>query len=189
MNLELEKYIERFRGDVQWIITISYLLIVAVGMLFTHKKYSKFGIDIFEYADVFDFLIAPFSDIRIVWFSILTLIIIWLILRIDVYWKAKSPKLYSKLFFGIDKKSWFRGFRVLSFLALLIFYLNVSATIYGQIFKRDLETKRPISVQFFDDSTINGVLIGKTKEVLFLLQNETINVIPIASTVKKYNIE
>jgi len=48
--------------ELQTVITISYLFTVGIGMLFKYHKYDEFGINIFEYADVFDFLIAPFSD-------------------------------------------------------------------------------------------------------------------------------
>lgn len=48
--------------EIETVITICYILAVGVGMLFNYKKFSKFGINKFDYADVFDFLIAPFSD-------------------------------------------------------------------------------------------------------------------------------
>ena len=35
---------------------------IAIGMLFTFQRYDEFGINIFEYTDVLDFLIAPFGD-------------------------------------------------------------------------------------------------------------------------------
>lgn len=50
--------------EIQTILTISYIFAVGIGMLFTFQKYSEFGINIFDYADVFDFLIAPFQISR-----------------------------------------------------------------------------------------------------------------------------
>lgn len=177
------------RGDIQWIVTFAYILTVAVGMLFTHKKYSEFGIDIFEYADVFDFLIAPFSDYKIVLFSISTLMIIWFVLKFDTYIKTKFPKLYSRSYFGIDKKNWFHFFRFFLFLFLLVFYLNISANFYGRLLKTEITSKKPVEVTFYDNSKARGIFIGKTKEVLFLIENKKIKVIPLAAMVKEYEVK
>src|SRR5690606_2414881 len=78
-----------------------------IGMLFTHKKYSEFGINIFDYADVFDFLIAPFSDMRILLFSGITLFIVFLVVRSDIFLRAKYPRTYSKFNFGLEKKRFY----------------------------------------------------------------------------------
>src|SRR5699024_5912371 len=93
--------------DLQSFITISYLIIVGVGMLFNFKKYAAFGINVFDYSDVFDFLIAPFSDFKILLFSALTILLVFMIFKLDTVWRRKYPKTYSKMVFGWDKKSWF----------------------------------------------------------------------------------
>lgn len=126
MNSGIKQTLAIIRKDLQTIISFFYLVLVAVGMFFTHKKYAVFGIDIFEYADVFDFLIAPFSDVKILLFTGITLLLLVVVILLDVLWKAKSPSSYSKLYLKIDKKSWFNSFRYFSFMLLLIFYLNIS---------------------------------------------------------------
>ena len=65
--------------EIQTVITIFYILIVGIGMLFTYHKYSEFGINIFDYADVFDFLVAPFSDFKILLFSTITITLVFLL--------------------------------------------------------------------------------------------------------------
>ena len=67
------------RKELQTIITISYIISIGIGMLFNAKKYSEFGINIFDYADVFFYLIAPFADIKILFFTLISLIIPYLI--------------------------------------------------------------------------------------------------------------
>ncbi len=52
-------------GELQTIISISYIVAIAIGMVFLFEKYSQFGINIFDYADVFDFIIAPFADLKV----------------------------------------------------------------------------------------------------------------------------
>jgi len=105
--------------EIQTVITISYILAVGIGMLFNFQKFSEFGINIFDYADVFDFLIAPFSDFKILLFTIISLTLTYFIFRGDLLWKRKFPKSYSKHSFGWDKKNGI----ILIDISLLQFYL------------------------------------------------------------------
>ena len=92
--------------DFQTIITLFYLLAVGIGMLFNYQKFSAFGINIFEYADVFDFLIAPFSDYKIIVFAVFSLIVPYLLYLFDAYYKKNHSESYEKMNFGYDKKVW-----------------------------------------------------------------------------------
>src|SRR5699024_8129580 len=114
--------------DLQSFITISYLIIVGVGMLFNFKKYAAFGINVFDYSDVFDFLIAPFSDFKILLFSALTILLVFMIFKLDTVWRRKYPKTYSKMVFGWDKKSRFNLYMYVLFLVyiMFLFYIFVS---------------------------------------------------------------
>ncbi|MEA4809748.1 MAG: hypothetical protein VB136_10935, partial [Macellibacteroides fermentans] len=40
---------------------VFYILAIGIGMLFNYTKYNNFDINIFQYSDVLDFLIIPFS--------------------------------------------------------------------------------------------------------------------------------
>lgn len=79
--------------EIQTIITVSYIIAVAVGMLFNFQKYAEFDINIFDYGDVFDFLIAPFSDVYIILFATVSILIVYLLLIMDSYWKKKMAKI------------------------------------------------------------------------------------------------
>ena len=76
-------------------------------MLFSFQKYHRFGINIFDYADVFDFLIAPFSDVKVLLFSLVSIFFGIALIRFDINWKKKRPESYSKINMGMDKKKWF----------------------------------------------------------------------------------
>ncbi len=91
---------------------------VGIGMLFNYQKYSEFDINIFDYSDVFDFLIAPFADFNILLFALSSSIVVFLLLRIDVFWKKKFPKSYSIVSFRLDRKNWFNSFRYIYLLPL-----------------------------------------------------------------------
>lgn len=175
--------------EIQTVVTVSYLVIVAIGMLFNYQKYSEFGINIFDYADVFDFLIAPFSDLKIVLFSTITIILVFMFFKIDTFWKRKFPKFYTKMNFGWDKKSWFNLYRYSSFAVLFIFYLSLSANMYGEFNAKQTRIQRPITLKYSDNETIKVILIGKTKDMVFLLKNEKVIAIPLTSSVKEFEIK
>jgi len=175
--------------EIQTVVTISYILIVAIGMLFTFQKYSKFGINIFDYADIFDFLIAPFSDFKILLFSTITIILVFFFFKLDALYQRKYPKNYSKMNFGWDKKKWFNFYRSSLLVFLFIFYLFLSADVYGKFTKKQIESDSPINLRYSDNENIQGIMIGKTKDILFLLQKEKVKVIPINSLVKEYDVK
>ena len=175
--------------EIQTIITLLYLLAVGIGMLFNYQKYSEFDINIFDYSDVFDFLIAPFADFNILLFALASSIVMFLLLRIDVFWKKKFPKSYSIASFGLDRKNWFNSFRYVSFAFGFILYLYLSADIYGKFTKNEIENREPITIRFEDNEVKTGKLIGKTKDILFLLNNDSVEAIPITSVVKEIKIK
>lgn len=174
--------------EVQTIISISYIAAVGIGMLFNYQKYILFGINIFDYADVFDFLISPFSDIKILSFTLISIALASLILYLDVLWKKKFPDAYSRFNLGWDEKSWFTPMRYISGAALIIMYLIIASGIYGKISKKELLNQDPIELRFSDDEIKSGKMIGKTNEVVFLLSGEKVTAIPITSLVKEIEI-
>jgi len=174
--------------EIQTLITISYILAVGIGLLFNYQKFSEFGINIFDYADVFDFLIAPFSDFKIVLFTLVSLAITYSLIRLDLFWKRKFPKLYSKLSFVKGKKSWYNSYNYFSFAIVFIYYLYISADIYGNISKEQILNQSSIEIRFSDNEIKKGKMIGKTKDVIFLLIGEKVEAIPITSLVKEIEI-
>ena len=174
--------------EIQTVITISYVMAVGIGMLFTFQKFSEFGINIFDYADVFDFLIAPFSDLKIMLFTIVSMTLAYFFFRMDLFWKRKFPKSYTKMNFGWDKKIWYNSFRVFAFALILVFYLYLAADKYGNISKEEILNQPSIEIRFSDNEIIEGKMIGKTQDVIFLLTGEKTKAIPITSLVKEIEI-
>jgi len=175
--------------EIQTILTLSYVIAVAIGMLFSYQKYAQFNINIFDYSDVFDFLIAPFSDFKILLFSIGSISIIFLFLLIDIFWKRKYPKSYSKASFGLDKKKWYDTFRYLTFTFGFVLYLFTAADIYGNYVRKEILNKESISIRFADNEIKTGKLIGKTKDTIFLLNGKKVKAIPITSLVKEIEVK
>lgn len=180
---------ERIIGEIQTLLTITYIITVGIGMLFSFQKYRHFGINIFDYADVFDFLITPFSDFKVLMFSVISAVFCLSIIRIDIYMKNNKPKYYSRVNFGMDKKKWFEHFRYSFYTFTVLFYLYGSSYIYGSLTKNIIEKQNTIDVKFNDGEITSGILIGKTSEILFLKKNEKIIAIPIKSMIKEIGIK
>lgn len=174
--------------EIQMFLTVSYLLMIGIGMLFNHRKYHEFGINIFEYSDLFGYLIAPFEDIRILLFSVATTVSLLALLKLDEIFRQKYPKFYSILNSGVDKKEWFGLYRTTLFLITLLLYLGLSAHWYGKITRQQIERQSPTQLEYIDGTTTEGILIGKTNEVIFLKQEEQIVAIPYVSIIKKITV-
>lgn len=174
--------------EIQTSLTIAYIITVGIGMLFQHQYYSAFGINIFEFADVFEFLIAPFADLRILLFSLVSIGFSMFLLQIDLVWKRKFPINYSRMNFGWDKKPWFNTFRISAFSFLFITYLYLAADIYGQYASQQAKEDAPITLRFMDDETVSGIMVGNTTNVIFLLRNDKVTAIPMGSMVKEFEL-
>jgi len=175
--------------EIQTFLTVSYLIMIGIGMLFNSQKYSEFEINIFQYSSLFDYLISPFEDLRIIIFSFFTLIFTYLIFYIDKWMRRKTPKLYSIFHFGLSKKSWFDFYLSIIFTIVFIFYLLISADFYGKVSKKNILLQDKVTIKYVDDKEIEGILIGKTTDVLFLKREEKIVVIPYTSVVKEIIIK
>ena len=175
---------EAIAKEVQLFLSMAYLLMVGIGMLFNHQKYSEFGINIFQYADVFDFLIAPFEDWRIFAFSVASSFIPIIMFMSDRVWQQKGPKSYSIFSFGLDKKSWYNASRLIAFGALFIYYIYVFADMYGAKAKERILSSDDISIRYEDDEVVIGKEIGKTDDVYFLFREDKLRIIPFNSLVK-----
>ncbi|MGB5819381.1 MAG: hypothetical protein WBG90_07830 [Saonia sp.] len=175
--------------EIQTVITISYVFAVGIGMIFNYQKYAEFDINIFDYADVFDFLIAPFSDFYILLFATASTVFIIVLFYLDSLWQKKWPKFYSIANFGLDKKSWFKIYRSVLIILSLILYLFISADYYGTYTRKKVIDQKNITITLADNETKTGKLIGKTKDIVFLFRNENVYAIPITSLVKEIKIK
>lgn len=158
---------------------ISYILMVGIGMLFYSQKYGEFGINIFDYADIFDFLIAPFGDYRIIVFTVFSSFVPILFFQLDHWCKTKYPSFYSKISMGMDKKSWYKTYWLVSYVALICSYLYLGANFYGRLTKKEILAQEPINLKYSDDKVERGIFIGKTKEVIFITSDNKVKAIPI----------
>jgi hypothetical protein len=190
MTEELNKNpVQYIIKEIQPILSISYIIAIGIGMLFNYQKFSEYGINIFEYSDILDFLIAPFADFLILFFTIVSLALAYLFFQLDLYWERKYPKFYSKMVLGLNARSWYNYVRYSSYLILFILYLYLAADLNGKLARSRSKEKPEIVIKFDNNEIEKGIMIGKTKEIIFLLKGEDVKAIPITSLVKEFDIK
>ncbi|WP_413513438.1 hypothetical protein [Myroides odoratus] len=175
--------------DIQTLLTVGYLFAVAIGMLFNYKKYILFHINIFDYAGLFDFLIAPFGDFNIALFTLGTILLTALIYKLDLFWHKKYPDSYSKFLFKMDLTQWYQRQKYVMGIFVFVLYLFLGADIYAKHFNKSVVTQNPIAITFGDNSKSEGILIGKTTDYIFLLQDQEIKAIPMTALIKEIKIK
>ena len=175
--------------EIQTAITAVYIFAIGIGMLFNYQKYSEFDINIFAYSDVFDFLIAPFADFYLLFFATASIAFVSLLIKLDDLWKRKRPVSYAKWNFGDDSKSWFKTYRIVAIAITFVLYIYISADYYGKNAKTRVLEQDDISIRMEDNEIRSGKLIGKTKDVIFLLRDENVYAIPINASVKEIRIK
>jgi len=181
--MEIKK--SRILNQIQGIVPLAYAFMVAIGMLFEYHRYKAFGINIFQYADIFDFLIAPFKDFNIIGALFLITFSMCLGHSLDKFMR-KWPKLYHVANFGMSKKSWFDNYVRATFILLifsLLFY--ASSSLAERNYNQVKSDKNQVQLLYADNEKFKGSLIGKTKEVVFLFSNDKVTIVPSTAFIKK----
>ena len=83
----------RVKDHWAWVTPLIYIYVCYIGMVVSWYRFKKFGINIFEYSEINDFLLAAFRHpMSIVWLAFLLFLFIlftllyWTIIRIIFYW-------------------------------------------------------------------------------------------------------
>lgn len=173
--------------DSQAYITLGYLVVVIIGMMFDYNYYRKFSINIFEYADILDFLLAPVKNVQLMAFAIGTFIVVWIFFRLDKLWQDRSPKTYKRFNFGMSRE-FAQRYRPFFFGFTLIAYFYLASDFYGDKMYADYEEEQETIEIVFDNGNqvITGNLIGKNTDYIFLeTDNKVVKAIPVSSDVQE----
>lgn len=190
MNDSVSKSIlKKLSKDIQTMLTIAYLVAVAIGMLFNYKKFILFDINIFDFAGLFDFIIAPFGDFAIALFTIGTIVLTVLVYQLDRFWQKKHLASYAKFTFHANEAKGYTNQKWSMVFLLFILYLFLGADTYAKRYKRTITDENPITVTYSDNTQIQGVLIGKTTDYVFLLQGVEVKAIPMNALIKEIKLK
>lgn len=170
-------------------ITLIYLTISLIGLMFSWSLFSEFNINIFNFTEVSDFLLAalrePMTFILAGSAMLVTWLIDWLTMHEIRYWNIKSPKSkFGKAYVKSQKLGRHPITRV--FIFLLYSYLFIS--IYGNWKAKEIKAGegQVIQVQLTEpvadgrgenqagnNVIIEGILLGSTNKYLFLYNPES----------------
>jgi len=182
VNGLIEDKYELIAKEFQTFLSVFYLLLVGIGMLFSYEKYSRFGINIFQYSDIFDFLLTPFRDLYIFIFSLASIAIVFFVYTINKLIKNKFPKYYnSKYRLGLLKSH-----PLFWFIMIFIIYLFLFSIKYGKFTERKiLENPKFAEIILSSGNIKKGNLIGKNNGYIFMLENNNeIKIYPISNVVE-----
>ncbi len=171
--------------QAQTFLTLAYLTMVGVGMLFYQQKYAQFDINIFQYADIFYFLVAPFEDPFILLLCFVAVALFLAIYAFDGFLREKMPRFYTVFAFGTNRSKWFEKSQPVSWLITCVLLFVIYAQIYGDRAKEKILASQSITIAFTNDETLTGLMIGKTDNTLFLLQGTYVKAIPLGAEVKE----
>lgn len=173
--------------DSQAYITLGYLSIVVIGMMFDYNYYQHFNINIFEYADVLDFLLAPVKNVQLMLFAFGTIVVVWFFFKIDKVWQDKYPDSHKRFNFGMTPEFSKKYRPIMAFFTLAIYFFAAS-TVYGsRLYKKYQQESEFIEVIFESDQrVIKGKFIGKNTDYLFIQSSDqAIKAIPVSSDVQE----
>jgi hypothetical protein len=187
-----KSFIHVWSDLVQKYLPFIYLFSVCIGALFTWYKYFLVGINVFNYANVYDFLMMPFRDKWALFFTVFPLVIIWSYLKVfsmlinnpQSFWGRLLYEPYKKRFPKYAKKE--EDLLGSDFGILLYFvpYLILSLLFYGKMTQIMVHTP-VITCEFTDGTKLRGMRIGQLSDYVFLNLGSKIEAIPLGNEVKK----
>ena len=178
---------KRPKLDSQTYVTLGYLLIVIIGMMFDFDYYNRFSINIFEYADILDFLLAPVKNLQLMIFAFGSFLAVLLFFRLDKLWMDKAPKSYKRFNLGLGVNSSSK-YRPIMIGIAIIGYLYIASIFYGErMYNNYKEGAEDIEVVYESNQrVIKGKLIGKNTDYIFLEKSDkSVTAIPVNSDVQE----
>ncbi|MFT5801328.1 MAG: hypothetical protein ACI956_001136, partial [Nonlabens sp.] len=189
MNNNPSPFLKRLQEEPQSLLPIGYVALVLIGMVNEAIYYWQFGINIFEYSEVFDFLIAPFKKIEYLLILLAAFILSISAFSADRFLQTKYPNFHNTINMGMAKKSWFKTYRQVSFYLTFVIVLIIYGLQNSKMFKDRLiaQETSDLIVEFTtaDQPTLSAKKIGANKSYLFLIdQKEVIHIVPTSVAVK-----
>ncbi len=159
-------------------------------MVYEALYYRAFGINIFEYAEVLDFLLVPFRRPITLWMLLVIFGFGYGGYRFDLFLERKYPRFHRYLNFGLTRFSWFKRYRLLTYIGGAVFLIGFTAWLIGEDTSKDMRAKirADTLIKYVSpaDPIFRGKKIGKNGSYFFLLDGSAkIHIIPIDSHIQE----
>jgi hypothetical protein len=174
MKTNLVESIQRHFGkDISLMLTFGYLFLIMIGMIFNAVFYAINHLNIFKYAEISDFLLAPFRDFYILIFTALSIAIILGFYQLDEYLELHYPKFHHKLMMGRDKSKYQLFYETKGVLLLIGMYIILAAWNYGmyrsvRLDRRQISLERSIFKENKFNPTDTLYYLGNTNQYFFI---------------------
>ena len=183
INDKIEIILKEFQG----LLSFGYLILLIMGMFFEAIHYYEFGINIFQYSGILDFLLVPFRRPIVLAILFATLLILFIGYFLDYLIKIQWPKFHTATNFGLPQKSYYLQFRFWTFIIAYLFLCGFYGHIASKKYKEDLlNEKTNIRIDYTIDAKkqISGKLIGKNESYIFLLNDKNdVQILQLNSTI------
>jgi len=183
---KFETVIKEFQG----IIGFGYIILIILGMIFESIYYGQFGINVFNYSGILDFLLVPFRR------PVVLVILIGVFLFIYLYFYAlynflqkKYPKFHKRFYGRNSEKNHFVKSRIIM---SFIFYFIITISWAYVMSKNDKEalykSKMNTRIEYDTEGEkfVAGKMIGKNEINIFLLNEANeVQIVPLNSNIVK----
>jgi hypothetical protein len=188
---QLTKLKQLFYQDSSLILTAAYIVLIGIGMIFSYQFYHLWGIDILKYAELTDFLLAPFADTIVFVFTSISLGLVWVAMILNDWLEAKYPRAYKILNMGMSKESkYYKAYLSASYIGSAFLYVHFAATVLGifDFYSIKKGKGKKVEVQFQSKTESRPevfVLLGKTTSFVFLVDTglTKVQAIPIEGNI------
>lgn len=135
----IDRSIRFFQRDLSFSLSLGYVLLISLGILFNQFYYGYFGIDAMAYSNLTDYLVTPLRNPGVLIFFMANLAFFFGVSYFDDWLFRKFPGLYKGLMLGISRESeGYKIFKKISFLVALITYLIIGVDILATVQTRRL---------------------------------------------------
>lgn len=152
------------------VVSIVYVVLTLIGMGYDVWLYHWFRINILEWAQTGDFLLAAVRSPLVVVLCVVPLSLVWLFRRLNEVMRARTPRLYKALGGGMFDRSPIAG--VITYALLVIVYASLFTELYAAGVSARIKSgngrRAHVAVQNGPALPDSLMLIGTTTQYTFL---------------------
>ena len=174
----LRRTLDAAKADVGLTLTVAYVILICLGILFNFHYYDFYRVDVFAFSDLTDCLIAPIRRPLIILFFLFTIVLFVGMMEFDDWLMENRPNWYHRFSFGINPAGKARErVSMVMFFTIPIIYSNLFIEIYVDRVVRHNGGKKAQKVEVVLKTANEGqqtkqfTWIGKIGEVIVVKED------------------
>jgi hypothetical protein len=150
------------------LLSLLYVAASTIGMWYSWEYLRRFGINVFEYAQIGDFLLVSLKE-PLTWVMVLFAVLVVMFDNVMSRRVQRRGGPRWMRWYGTDR---YRSLNAITAIAMMMVFLNIFATLQA---RQLLEGQgQQVRVEFAEDGgTTSALLLGTTGQFLFLYQPTT----------------